>query len=109
MSVGLFRYNGNIYNRNSELTLSENISTQEFYEKYWEKAINELGIKFIQDGAEFNKSKLNDVLVELDLLRNWATKNLTGTELEYMKERIENLQRVIPNAFIDDDTILYIF
>lgn len=109
MSVGLFRYNGDINDRNSELTLSENISTEEFYQKYWQKAVNELGIWIFQDGSEFNKSKLSDVLLELDLLKNWAIKNLTGTDLEYMKERIENLQKIIPNAFIDDDTILYIF
>lgn len=109
MSVGLFRYNGDIHDDNSEVTLSVNISTEEFYLNHWEKARKELGIKYIQDGAEFNKSKLNDVLRELDLLRNWAMKNLTGKELEYMRERIENLQNVIPDAFIDDDTILYIF
>ena len=109
MSVGLFRYNGDIYDDNSEVTLSVNISTEEFYLMYWEKARKELGIKYIQDGAEFDKSKLNYVLNELDLLNKWAKKNLTGKELEYMNERIENLQNVIPNAFIDDDTILYIF
>lgn len=109
MSVGLFRYNGDINDRYSKPTLSENISTEEFYQRYWQKAINELGIKIIQDGSEFNKSKLSEVLVELDLLRNWAINNLAGTELEYMKERIENLQKVIPNAFIDYNTILYIF
>ncbi|MGZ7440981.1 hypothetical protein [Paenibacillus sp. TH7-28] len=109
MSIGLFRYNGDINDRDSELTLSENISSQKFYEKYWEKAIHDLGIKYIQEGAEFDRSKLDDVLVELDLLRNWAIQNLNGTDLEYMEGRLENLQKVIPDAFISDDTILYIF
>ncbi len=45
MPIGLFRYNGDINDRNSELTLSENISTQDFYEEHWETAIHELGIK----------------------------------------------------------------
>ena len=108
MSVGLFRYNGDIYDDDSEVTLSVNISTEAFYLKYWERARKELGIKYIQEGAEFNKSKLKDILKELDLLRNWAIKNLSGKELEYMKGRIENLQDVIPNAFIDEETILYI-
>ena len=35
--------------------------------------------------------------------------NLTGNKLEYMKERIEHLQKVIPTAFDNKDTILYIF
>lgn len=109
MSIGLFRYNGDINDRNSELTLSENISTEDFYEKYWEKAIKELGIKFIQDGAQFNRSKLDEVLKELESLRKWAIVNLSGVDLEYMKGRIEHLQQVIPNAFNNEDTVLYIF
>lgn len=40
MSVGLYRYNGDIEDRNCELTLSENIATQEFYDEYWEAAIH---------------------------------------------------------------------
>lgn len=51
MSVGLYRYNGDIYDRKSELTLSENISTQEFYDEHWERAIHELGISIIRDGS----------------------------------------------------------
>lgn len=57
MSVGLFKYDGDIYEVNSEVILSENISSQSFYERYWEKAIEELGIKYIQDGSEFDNTK----------------------------------------------------
>ena len=52
MSVGLYKYDGDFYDRNSELVLSENIASERFYNKYWEKAINELNVKYIQDGAE---------------------------------------------------------
>ncbi|MBT2284933.1 hypothetical protein MKY87_15355 [Paenibacillus sp. FSL R7-0198] len=109
MSIGLFRYNGDINDRNSELTLSENISTQDFYEEHWEKAIHELGITIIQDGSEINYSQLEAAIVELALLKEWSIKNLDGNDLEYMKGRIENLQKVLPNAFINEDTVLYIF
>jgi len=109
MAVGLYKYDRDINDRNSELVLSENIATQEFYAKYWEKAIGELGIKYIQDGAEFDYSKKNIVLKELELLMVWVEQNLEGKELEYMKSRVENLQNVIPDAFDDEKTILYIF
>ncbi|BAO07120.1 hypothetical protein EMQU_1563 [Enterococcus mundtii QU 25] len=109
MSVGLFKYDGDIYEVNSEVILSENISSQSFYERYWEKAIEELGIKYIQDGSEFDNTKLEVVMEELDLLKKWATANLQGEKQEYMIARIENLQEVIPSSFISEQDILYIF
>lgn len=39
----------------------------------------------------------------------WAEKNLQGKDLEHMRSRIENLQKVIPSAFHDENSILYIF
>lgn len=108
MSVGLFKFDGDINDRNSNLLLSENISSQEFYEKHWEKAIRELGIKYIQDGAEFDITKKDQVLEELKKLLYWAEKNLQGKDLKYMGDRIKNLQKIIPEA-LDDKTTLYIF
>ena len=42
MSVGLYRYNENFDDRDSEVNPSENISTQRLYEEHWEKATDEL-------------------------------------------------------------------
>lgn len=109
MSVGLYKYDGDFYDRNSELVLSENIASERFYNKYWEKAINELNVKYIQDGAEINFAMKDKVLKELELLLEWAIKNVEGKDLQYMKDSIENLQKVIPTAFDDENTILYIF
>ena len=109
MAVGLYKYDGNFSDRGSKLILSENIASQQFYEKYWEKAIKELNIKYMQDGAEFDKTKKEIVLEELNLLLCWAEKNLQEKDLEYMKSRIENLQKVIPIAFDDENSMLYIF
>lgn len=109
MAVGLYKYEGNINDRNSKLILSENISSQQFYEKYWERAIEELNIKYIQDGAELDFSKKDMVLEELKLLLYWAEQNLQDNDLEYMKSRIKNLQKVVPIAFDDEKSILYIF
>lgn len=65
MSVALFRFDGDgdVYDIDSEITLSVNISSEKFYIEYWEKAIKELNIKYIQDGAEFDKSKLVDIVI----------------------------------------------
>lgn len=109
MSVQLFKYDGYIYDQNSNLVLCENISSQEFYDKYWEKAIKELNIKILKDGSEFDISKLDIVLKELKLLQLWAKGNLQGINLDYMYDRIENLQKVISIAFDNANTILYIF
>lgn len=109
MAVGLYKYDGNFNDRDSKLILSENIASQQFYEKYWEKAIEELNIKYIQDGAEFDLSKKGLVLQELEALLNWAKENLKGKDLDYMTSRIENLQEIIPTALKEEDSILYIF
>ena len=79
MSVGLYIYEGNIYDENAKLVLSENIASQRFYEKYWEKAIKELNIKFMQDGAEINFEQKDIVIKELGLLLSWAK--------EFVRER----------------------
>lgn len=109
MAVGLYKYDGDINDRNSKLILSENIVSQQFYENFWERAIEDLNIKYMQDGADFDISKKDIVLEELKLLLLWAKENLEGKDLEYMKSRIENLQRVIPIALDDENSILYIF
>lgn len=109
MSVGLYRYNGDIEDRNCELTLSENIATQEFYDEYWEAAIHELGIALIRDGFKIYFHQLETAVVELVRLREWAEEHLNGNELDYMTGRIENVQDILPSAFISESTVLYIF
>ncbi|OMF02798.1 hypothetical protein MHI48_30120 [Paenibacillus sp. FSL H7-0942] len=109
MSVGLYRYNGDIEDRNCELTLSENIATQEFYDEYWEAAIHELGIALIRDGSKIYFHQLEAAEVELKRLREWAKQHLNGSELDYITSRIENVQDILPSAFISASKILYIF
>ena len=55
------------------------------------------------------QSQIEDVLKELEAIKNWALQNLTERELEYMQERIKNLIESIPEAFDKDDTVLYIY
>lgn len=109
MAVGLYKYGGDINDRNSKLILSENIASQQFYEKYWERAVKDLSIKYMQDGAEFDSSKKDMVLDELESLLHWAEKNLQEKDLEYMKSRVESLQKVVSIALEDENSILHIF
>ena len=109
MSVELYKYSGNIYDKNSKLILNESISSQQFYDIYWEKAIQELRIKYVQDGTEFDISKKEILLKELELLLSWAKQNLQNENLNYMKSRIENLKNVIITELCNEKDIFYIF
>lgn len=107
MAIGLVRYKD--INDPDTIDLSENIASTKFYNEYWEPAIKELGIKYLQENAYFSKEQLAIVMNELSLLKGWANKNLSGSNLEYMVGRIDNLENIIPNSFEDEDTILYIY
>ena len=105
MSISLNREEG----PNGLIDYSIPIATGQFFKQYWDAAISELGIKYIQENAFFGKDKLEDVLKELTLLKEWAINHLSGKDLEYMKERIEDLEKGIPRGFDQEDTILYIY
>lgn len=108
MSVGLYKYDGNI-NDNTKLILSENIASQKIYCKYLEPAIEELNIHYFQDGAEIRKKNLDLVMSELELLIKWIIDNVEGDDLEYLLCRLQNIKKVIPKSLEKDDDILYIF
>ncbi len=108
MSVGLYKYNGNIY-EDAEEILSESIASQRIYDKYLESAIEELNIHYFQDGAEIRKSNLDSVMSELELLLKWVKYNVEGDDLEYLLCRLRKIKEVIPKSLENDDDVLYIF
>lgn len=108
MSVGLYKYDGNIFDDADEI-LSENIASQKMYEKYLEPAIEELSIYYFQDGAEIRKDNLDSVMLELELLIKWASDNVEGDDLEYLLCRLQNIKKIIPESLKTDEDILYIF
>lgn len=108
MSVGLYKYNGNIFDDAEEI-LSENIASQRMYDKYLEPAIKELNIYYFQDGAEIRKSNLDSVMSELELLIKWVTDNVEGDDLEYLLCGLQNIKKVILKSLENDDDVLYIF
>ncbi|MCI8409942.1 MAG: hypothetical protein HFJ09_11845 [Lachnospiraceae bacterium] len=108
MSVGLYKYNGIIFDDAEEI-LSENIASQRIYDKYLEPAIEELNIYYFQDGAEIRKGNLDSVISELELLIKWVTNNVEGDDLEYLLCRLHNIKKIIPKSLENDDDVLYIF
>lgn len=105
MAIGVNREG----NSDGSIDLTINISTTQFFNEYWEKAIKDTNAKIFKENSQFGKSQILDVLQELELIRKWAEANLVGINLEYMAERIENLIDNIPKAFDKDETILYIY
>ena len=108
MSVGLYKYNGNIFDDAEEI-LSENIASQRMYDKYLASAIEELNIYYFQDGAEIRKGNLDSVMSELELLIKWVRDNVEGDDLEYLLYRLQNIKKVILKSLENDDDVLYIF
>lgn len=107
MSVGLYQYDGNIFD-NAEEILSENIASQRMYDKYLEPAIKELNICYFQDGAQIRKDNLEIVMIEIDLLIKWVTNHVKGNDMKYLLGRLEHIREVIPESLENGD-VLYIF
>lgn len=92
-----------------KLIFSENISSEVFYQRYWVKAICESKVKLFKDGCDFDVGEFKYYYVELNALGAWATENLSGIDLKYMSERIENLKSVLPQACKCKGGKFYIF
>ncbi|MBD5089550.1 MAG: hypothetical protein HDT30_12230 [Clostridiales bacterium] len=108
MSVGLYKYDGNIFDDAKEI-LSENIASQRMYDKYLKPAIEQLNIYYFQDGAEIRKNNLDSVMSELEALIRWVNNNIKGDDMEYLLFRLQNIKKVILESLENDDDVLYIF
>ena len=91
-----------------ECALEIFVAFQSIYNQYWEPAIEELGIRCFIAPTCFGKDKLEQALRELELMREWTKKNVTGSDQEYILMRIEGLEKGLPEAFDREDTILYV-
>ena len=109
MSVGLFKCDGNIYDKNSKIIMSENIASQRIYDTYLDPAIKELNIKYFQDGMDLKFENRESVMYEIDKLLIWVKKNVNGEDREYLLIRLINIKEVINNNLVNEDDVLYIF
>ena len=108
MSVGLYKYDGNIFEDAKEV-LSENVASQRMYDKYLQPAIKELSIFYFQDGSEIRKANLDLVMDEIELLIKWVASHVEGDDKEYLLNRLKNMKEVISNSLENDEDVLYIF
>ena len=108
MSVGLYKYDGNIYDDAKEI-ISESIASQNMYEKYLKPAIKELHIVYFQDGAEIRKKDLQRATTEGKMLIQWIKDNVQGDDMTYLLSRLQKIQSLIPDLLVNDDDVLYIF
>ena len=108
MSVGLYKYDGNIFEDAKEV-LSENVASQRMYDKYLQPAIKELSIFYFQDGSEIRKANLDLVMDEIELLMKWVASHVEGDDKEYLLNRLKNMKEVISNSLENDEDVLYIF
>ena len=108
MSVGLYKYDGNIYDDAKEI-ISESIASQSMYEKYLKPAIKELHIAYFQDGAEIRKKDLQRTMTDVKLLIQWIENNVQGDDMTYLLSRLQKIQSLIPDLLANDDDVLYIF
>ncbi|MDQ0114625.1 hypothetical protein [Paenibacillus harenae] len=106
MSVSVFRMNQE--DDSFKLGFEIPISREEFFTKFWQRAIEELKIAGIQNGIELKKEQLDSTLLDLEKLRIWAQSNLKNNDLEYMVARIDLLIKKLPLAFKTENTILWI-
>lgn len=109
MSVGLFKFDGNIYDDKTKLILSKNIASESKYYEYLDVAITELNIMKFKDGAEIRKNDLSTVLCEIDSLIQWVKYNVIGYDLEYFLDRLNDIREILPTYLQDEDDVIYIF
>ena len=107
MLIEICKYErGNMYGK---LLMNKIISTEELYYKYLDPAIKELGIQYFRNDGEIRKCNQETAMREIELLIEWVENHVEGEELEYLKPRLQNVQKIIPEALQEDDDILYIF
>ena len=91
----------------AELVMNEVVSSRK-YQEYLESAMIELRTYYFQVNGEIRKSNLEAVMKELDLLIEWMENHTEGKDLEYLKSKLQYMQKLIPENLQDDDDILYI-
>ncbi len=109
MSVGLFRYSGCFHEGDSKLITSLNVSTEIFYVRHWSRAVKDTNSRLFKDGGKFSVDDIEEVMTELELQKEWAVENLSGGDLAYMYDRIEDLEEQLPEECQKCGTEFHIF
>ena len=107
MAIEIHRYSEDA--ENSSLTFMHSVANQKFYNRVWEKAVAETGIKLIRDWGVFTPQQIDDAVEELHILIEWCEQNLNGKDYIYMKDKLEVLIEVIPEEAKKSNEPFYIF
>ncbi|OWR32383.1 hypothetical protein CDO73_01895 [Saccharibacillus sp. O23] len=78
------------------------IATEEFFEKYWKPAAEELGLIWIplfQFGLDITAEDMESVNTELDALQEWTGKYMSGDPKEHLLTRANLLQTKLNTIF----------
>ena len=108
MSVGLYKYDGDMYAGADEI-LSVGIASQRLYDTYLEPAIEELGIHFFQDGAEIRLKDVDTALKEVESLIAWVKENVSGDDKEHLLSNLKEAKEAIAANLENEEDVLYIF
>lgn len=108
-AIEICKYDRDWDDFNAELLMNKIVANDEIYYKYLEPAIKELGIKHFKADGEIRKYNQEVAMRELEQLIDWVETHVEGEDLEYLKPRLQNVQKFIPEALQEDDDILHIF
>ena len=109
MSIEICKYDRDWDDLYADLLMNEIISSEPLYYKYLAPAIKELGIQHFHADGAIRKCNQEAVMGELEQLIDWVENHVEGEDLEYLKSRLQNVQKFIPEALQEDNDILYIF
>lgn len=108
MSVGLFKFSGDIHDDDSKIISSLSVSGESVYWKYWDKAVRDCNIKFFKYDGEFYFENKDEVMDELQRIYVWAKNNTEGKDGKYMLACVEYLMENLPAEFEKEPGIFYI-
>lgn len=102
-----------IINENKEYTNNFTIpvANESFFNKYWVKGINELNLELlsqIEYGLELKRKDLDMFIYELSMLKKWTNNIHEINDVSYMKDRIDLLIKKLPDAFYDQENIVFV-
>lgn len=96
-----------IYNTNSDSIIIIPVSSERFFIKYWDKAIQELNIKTLGNGVDLYRNDLSQILEDFQKVENWAKDNILGQDLDYILIRLEYIQKELPTIWSEEYPTLY--
>lgn len=81
------------------------VSTERYFNSVWEKAIQELSLKYIGNSRPIYYRDLPQILDDFMKVRSWAEINLYGVDLDYVISHIDNILEYLPASWNENRNI----